>query len=140
VEGSGLRVTNSAIAIVATGLTACSGLFDPSGLRVDFTREASEPPGAPAAVEGLEKGMRIQGSYTSDTCHRERADARRAGDTLVFTLELVRKRGVCASPALDYDYAAVVRGVPPGTYMIRVEHLQEPYPVSLELEEQVVVQ
>lgn len=64
---------------------------------------------------------------TPDPCYEVSSRVRAADGTITLAVQLVRSDAVCAQVLVVRDYAATIRNVRPGTYVLRVVNV---YPQS----------
>lgn len=129
-----------AMAGLVLALVGCTDPLDPSALPVEFSRVVADGFPPPATVEGMKGAVRLRARYESSRCQREHPTAGLRGDTITFRLELITKRGACgAVPGIPYEFTATIRGLEAGSYVLRVEYHNTPYPVRVVLEQAVTV-
>lgn len=77
-----------------------------------------------AMAEGAPGGAVIRGTASTPTpCHRLGAAAQRAGDAVTVTVSATADPdAMCVQAIGNIPYTATVRGLPAGTYMLRVVH------------------
>lgn len=94
-------------------------------LTVEITaRQLSSTPEEDSARAAVEGGrLSVEGAMTTPTpCYDLVGDARREGRTVTLTIEARRKEGGCIQMIAAFGYQAAVRGLPAGSYTLRVRH------------------
>ncbi|HEX6745835.1 MAG TPA: hypothetical protein VF092_00870 [Longimicrobium sp.] len=121
---STLRAAAAAVSLAL--LAACGDSTGSTALAVDLGLRAIDPfePPAFTATSNAAGTIVIEGFFGIGGCDEPRATAHRQGDRVVFELELRDNvRTGCNDLAVLLGYAALVRDVPPGTYHLRVHHV-----------------
>jgi hypothetical protein len=76
-----------------------------------------------ARATGGQGRIAVEGSITTPTpCYTLAGRARRDGRTVTLTVAAERKEGGCIQMIAGFRYDAAVRGLPAGTYTLRVQH------------------
>ena len=120
--------------LAAVALTACeSGRVTEGSAAVDvrfaITREAQGPEAAGILPFTPQVSVRpgqidVTGQVrTPDPCYTVSSRVRAEGDTITLAVQLARTDGICAQVLVVRDYAASVRNVRAGAYLLRVVHV-----------------
>lgn len=94
-------------------------------LTVEITaRQLSSTPEEDSARANVEGGrLSVDGVMTTPTpCYDLVGEARREGRAVTLTVEARRKEGGCIQVIAAFGYQADVRGLPAGSYTLRVRH------------------
>lgn len=77
-----------------------------------------------SAAEGAAGGAVVRGTISTPTpCHRLSAAAQRAGETVTVTVSATADPdAMCVQAIGAIPYTATVRGLPAGSYALRVQH------------------
>jgi len=94
-------------------------------LTVEITaRQLSSTPDEDYARAVADSGrVAVEGAVTTPTpCYDLVGEASREGRTVTLTVEARRKEGGCIQMIAAFGYRATVRGLPAGSYTLRVLH------------------
>lgn len=109
--------------LLGSAMPSSSG-SDPQ-LTVEITaRQLSSTPDEDSARASADSGrVAVEGSVTTPTpCYDLVGDASREGSTVTLTVEARRKEGGCIQMIAAFGYDATIRGLPAGSYTLRVLH------------------
>ncbi len=110
--------------LLGNAMPSTSG-SDSQQLTVEITaRQLSSTPDEDSARAGVEDGrIAVEGAVTTPTpCYDLAGAASREGRTVTLTVEARRKEGGCIQMIAAFGYRAAIRGLPAGSYTLRVLH------------------
>lgn len=106
------------------GATPAQGSQQVTVELVPGTAASSAGSEQPSTAEGAAGGAVVRGTVSTPTpCHRLSAAAQRAGETVTVTISATADPdAMCVQAIGALPYTATVRGLPAGSYALRVLH------------------
>lgn len=118
------------IAILAVAFTGCTVSGETEEIENLYTIEFSSVIASPGgglipdlSAENRHGKLHIQGAIILvSPCHQMQADVSLEDDIITFTVTPKPLEVICLGVAATFGYHALVKGIPPGTYLVRINH------------------